>query len=210
MENKRIYGIEGVSHLYSPFEEKGLARTQVFEVSETDASLFNIRNRGYDKISAGTYVKLYVNNKLMMSDTPMERATNREFVMASNGTVLIAGLGIGMVLNEVLKKESVTKVIIIEKHKDVIDLVSPKFKSDKLEIINLDIFDYKPSKDLKFDTIYFDIWADICVDNLDEIKTLHNRFKNKLNRTNSDFWMNSWVKEQLQTEKRRDRQYSYY
>jgi len=31
-----------------------------------------------------------------------------------------------------------------------------------------------------------------------EIKILHNRFKNKLNRDNPDKWMNSWMKEYLE------------
>lgn len=202
--------MNGVSHLYAEKEEIGLARVQRFTVNKDYAKFFNIRNYGRDAIKEGDYVKLYVGNELMMSDTPMERTTNSEFVRKANGRVLIAGLGVGLIVNAILEKTEVTEVIVVEKYDDVISIVAPKFNNNTLKIIHSDIFDYKPLKSEKFDTIYFDIWPDICTDNLEQIKLLHNRFKNKLNKDNPNRFMNSWVKERLQYERKQERKQRNY
>lgn len=161
-------------------------------------------------LKEGHYTRLHIHNELMMSDTPMERISNSKFVHKANGKVLIAGLGIGMIIQAIINKEEVTEVIVIEKYQDVIDLVAPKFKSDKLKIICADIDEWKPIKDEKFDVIYFDIWADISVENLEHIKKLHNRFKNSVNRNNPECYMNSWMKEYLQSEKRKESRNNYW
>ena len=109
-----------------------------------------------------------------------------------------------------IKDGTISKVTIIEKSKDVIDLIQPYFDIPCIEIIHADVFEYAAPKNIKYDTVYFDIWADICTDTLEEMKTLHNKYKYKLNRTNPKAWMNSWMKEKLQSDKRRENRYSYY
>jgi hypothetical protein len=137
----------------------------------------------------------------------MERSSNREFVRNANGKVLIAGLGIGLIIHNILEKENVSHITVIEKHKDVIDLVSPYFKSKKITFICADILEWLPPVGEKFDIIYFDIWPTICGDNMKEISMLHNRFKNKLNRSNPDCWMDSWMKKRCQADNRPSRSY---
>jgi hypothetical protein len=156
------------------------------------------------RIREGTYCKLIVDGELMMSDTPMERLSNLDFINNANGRVLIAGLGIGMIINAIVEKKDVTEVVVIEKYQDVIDLVLPKIKHPKLKVICADIFDYKPIKGDKYDVVYFDIWATISQDNLEEMKTLANKFKYSINRDNSRCWINSWMKEFLQKERRKE------
>jgi len=110
-----------------------------------------------------------------------------------------------MVLENLLDKIKsgvIKKIVVVEKEQFVIDLIAPYFKNKKIEIIQYDIFDYVPIQ--QFDCIYFDIWPSISEDNLEEIKKLHNKFKNRLNRENPNAWMNSWMKEHLQKEKRRE------
>lgn len=197
--------INGVEHLYKEKESIGIATISKFKFEHKKDPLFNlraIRDGGDFMVNDGKYVRLHVDGVLMMSDTDMEKRSNREFVQKANGKVLIAGLGIGLILPPILEKENVSSVIVIEKYADVITLVGDKFKNKKLSIINADIFEYKPEE--KFDTIYFDIWSNICEDNLQEIRLLHNRFKNKLNRSNPDCWMNSWMKEFLQRQKKKN------
>ncbi len=200
--NDDKFGVKGVVGLFAEKEEKGIAEILRYEFKEEE----NIWDGDYFmRMYDGHYCKLIVGNNLVMSDTYMERDTNREFIKKANGRVLIAGLGLGMVLNNILDKKEVSEVLVIELYQDVIDLVSPKFKNKKLTIIQGDIFDWRPAKKEKFDTIYFDIWTGISTDNLEEIKDLHNKFKWFLNRENKNCYMNSWLKEFLQRRKRREK-----
>lgn len=207
-----IHGVKGVQELFPEKEEKGIAKISPFEFkNEGMQTLTNLRlardAEWWFQINEGKYVRLVVNGELMMSDTGMERYSNREFIKKANGKILIAGLGIGMVLKNILDKPEVTEVLVIEKYQDVIDLVKPKFNHPKLKVIQENIFNYKTKE--KFDVIYFDIWPSINTDNLEEIKILHNKFKYNLNRTNSNCFMDSWLKKYLQNIKRKESRNSW-
>jgi len=202
------FAAKGVSELFTERKEKGLAKIIPFSISEEDARMFNLRlimsRQPYSmRVYKGNYVKLIVDGELMMSDTDMEINTNIGFINRAKGRVLIAGLGIGMVLKNILKKKEVTEVIVVEKYSDVIDLVASVFNDPRLKIINEDIFYWLPEKGEKFDTIYFDIWPTICEDNLEEIALLHMRFKRY--KRSKECFMESWVQDQLRSMKRRNR-----
>ncbi len=173
-----------------PEGSSGNVRIEHFEVTE-DQSRFSVIRREY--VSPGTYTRLFINNILMMSDTDMERATNMDVVENSFGDVLIAGLGIGLIVPPILDKEDVTSVTIIEKSQDVINLVEPYYRHPKLMVVCDDIFTWKP--EMKYDTIYFDIWDSICVDNLKEINSLHRKAGRW--KRDSDSWVSSWVVKKL-------------
>lgn len=188
-------------------KEKGVATISAFEYKRENNLLDHFRNmRDGMGISDGKYVRLVVNGELMMSDTDMEKHSNSTFVNRAIGRVLVAGLGIGLVVGNLmdkLKKGEITELIIIEKYQDVIDLVSPQFKHKNIKIICADIFEWRPIKGEKFDVIYFDIWPTICVDNLSEIATLHRIFAKYLHKKNQYCWMNSWMRDHLRRLKRR-------
>ena len=207
--------LQGVLDLFPTPEKLGTAEISQFVFSHERNPLYNLRamrdTGGLTYMEDGRYVRLHVDGELVMSDTRMEKNTNSEFVHAAHGRVLIAGLGLGLILKNILMKDSVKEIIIIEKCQDVIDLVGSKFRDPRIKIIHADIFNYQPSKDQKFNVIYFDIWSQITQDNLEEIKKLHNRFKYNLDRTDPDCWMNSWMKEYLQSERRKERRsYQYF
>lgn len=148
-----------------------------------------------------TITSEYVDGVLMMSDTDMEKHTNEEFVRNAHGDVMIAGLGIGLILDNLedkVRSGEIQSITVYEKYQDVIDLVYPKYKHLPLKVICQDILEYKPSKNETYDTIYFDIWPDINSDNLTEIKMLHNRWKF---RKREGGWMDSWMKYYLQRNK---------
>lgn len=196
-------------HTLIPEGEVGTARTSYIQLSKEDVFIDNLHNifNGFSQgvVEPGKYTRLHVNGTLYMSDTPMERQSNSWFVSRANGRVLIAGLGIGLVLPPILAKENVSEVVIVERSQDVIDLISPHFDSPKLKIIQADVFEWKPAKGEKFDTIYFDIWPDVCTDNLEQIAKLHQRFKFYVNRTNSEAFMDSWQRDFLKYERRREK-----
>lgn len=163
------------------------------------------------QISPGEFIKLYVDGELMMSDTLMEKTTNQEFVDAARGDVMVAGLGIGLILHNIrdkVKSGLITSITVYEKYQDVIDLISPIFKDLPIKYVCKDILEYKPAKDEKYDTIYFDIWAEISTDNLKEIRMLHNRWKSR--KKSKDSYMNSWMKEFLQHRKRQEDREGYW
>lgn len=125
--------------------------------------------------------KSWKDRECMMSDAEFEKQTNRRILYHARGKILIAGLGIGMILIPLLKNKSVEKITVVEKEKDVIDLVFPKIKkhdsSNKLELIQSDIFQLDLPKEQKFDVIYFDIWDNVCGDNYEQMKNLKSKFR---------------------------------
>ena len=164
------------------------------------------------------YIRLKMNGKgIMMSDTPMERNTNRDFIQKANGDVIIFGLGLGLVIIPLLKKKNVKSVLVVELYQDLIDLVYPILKKhdteNKLSVIQGDCFEIHKSipKEQKFDCVYGDIWIEICTDNYEEMKTLTKNWKNRINRENSDsfidHWMKDYLKKQIAEEKRESFRY---
>lgn len=207
-KDNEIFGVRGVVHKFPDEKmEKGVARISKYDFSTENDPLYNVRDSlqtgGLFRMYDGKYVRLVVNNELMMSDTAMERKTNRHFIDAAKGRVLIAGLGIGLILEAILDKKQVTEVVVIEKYQDVIDLVHPIFQHKKLQVICADIFEYDMPKTEKFDCIYFDIWADICEDNLKEMTILHRKYRK--NKATKDSFMASWMREFLQKQRARER-----
>lgn len=195
-------------------KEVGTVKIEHYEISE-DAARFAcmraaINARREEEVSAGKYVRLRINGHVAMSDTDMEKLSNWEFLDNANGNVLVAGLGIGLILIPALIKEEVISIEVVEKNADVICAVEPQIRSyladqnlnKKLLVVHNDIFKYKPEKGKKWDTIYFDIWNDICVDNLEGITKLKRKFARRLNRSNPDCWMGAWQEENLRYNKR--------
>ena len=137
-----------------------------------------------------------------MSDTPDEMGDHYFAVQEAVGKCFIVGLGIGMVLNAMALKEAVKKVIVIEKSPEIIELVSDFYQEkfgEKIEIICADIFEWKPPKEEYYDVVWFDIWDELCSDNLDEMSTLHRRFGKKAK------WKGSWGKGLSQSMRRSEK-----
>lgn len=185
-----------------PPGSKGEAKISHVVVGEKEASFSRVREAvtgGRElAVSEGTYAQLFVGGRLMMSDTQMERNSNYEVVRRAHGRVLVAGLGLGVILIPILRKPEVDVVVVVEKSQDVVDLVLPHIDDEKLCVYVEDIHGWvPPDESWKFDIIYFDIWPDICEDNLYEMDALHRRFKPLLDRKNSKAWMDSWERHTL-------------
>jgi spermidine synthase len=189
--------------LILPPGKSGDAEITHFTVSEADSKFTAMRAFQHpgSYVPEGQYAQLTVGRTLMMTDTQNEKRTNRAVVHNAHGHVFIAGLGIGMILHPIAAKPEVTKITVLEKSQGVIDLVKGTLPA-KVEVIQGDIFEYKPAKGTKFSTIYFDIWPDITTDNLPEMTTLHRRFRSSLVQGG---WMDSWCRDQLKSQKRREK-----
>jgi len=186
---------------------KGMARISAYEFKNKDNPLYNMRaifdHGGINYMYEGKYMRLVVDQQLMMSDTNMEKQSNFEFVSKAKGTIFIAGLGLGLIVHNLKhKRKEIGKIVIAEKSQDVIDLVGPYFKDFDIDFICADVFDIDPKKLVekygKFDTIYFDIWPVISEDNLPEIAELHQKWKFSKAKGG---WMGSWMQKYLRNER---------
>lgn len=145
-----------------------------------------------------TYVQLRCGTELVMSDTPMERATNFEAVARAHGDVLVTGLGLGLVVAPMLCNPDVETVTVVEKRLEVIELVGSKLRRfldpvwHKLVLVCADAFIYWTPK--TYDVIYHDIWSSIKKENLEEIEQLKARYA--LTNTHRS-WQGAWVEDRL-------------
>lgn len=195
-----------------PQGESGDWKVRHIQVDETASVLTLIRSTKHPGafVSPGSYAQLVRGRTIVMSDTDNERRTNTEVVVQARGRVLIAGLGLGMILVPILRKEAVASVTVIEASPDVVDLVKPSLDAwmaragiqKEFLVVNADAREWKPPSGSTFDTIYFDIWDDICTDNLREIGQLKRRFSRRLN---PGGWMGAWVEEDLRRHRRREK-----
>jgi hypothetical protein len=140
----------------------------------------------------------------IMSDTPYERRTNYAIYREARGRVLIAGYGLGMVLCSVLKKPDVREVVVVELNADVVTLVDPHIRkwvgkrdASKLRIVQANIHDAKEQlKDgTPFDCMWFDIWADVSTDLLQEMTQLTRKYRALLAPGGFvDCWDREWLR----------------
>lgn len=170
--------------------ESGEWKLKRFTVTPQGAKMHNLGEifSGRSRfILAGEYWGLFRNGKVIMSNTPSEINDHWKFIREASGKVLIGGLGLGMVLKCLLDKKSITKVTVVEKSPDVIKLVASAYTDDpRVEIINADIFQYKPTE--RYDCAWFDIWDDISGSEYPEMKKLHRRYARYVG------WSDSWLR----------------
>ena len=163
-----------------------------FEIGKND--LYAI----FHGIPCRKFIKLTHRGEVVMSDTAMEKRTNRDFVVKAHGNVLIGGLGIGLILLAIQDKEDIEQITVIEKNKEVIELVGNQLPlNSKVNIVNDDVFEYKPL--FKYNTIYMDIWNYIN-ENIynDQMKPLISRYRRYLVPKSEDEnrYIDCWCKRQ--------------
>lgn len=152
-------------------------------------------------IPDGRYIRLIDQddrfNGCIMSDTPMEKRTNREFVLKAHGDVFIAGLGLGMIVLPIQDKEEVRSITILEKNAEIIELVGKQLHlNDKVKIIQGDVFEHEFPKGTKFDTIYFDIWnyvnSDVYKNEMQLLKKKYRKYRQQ-SKINPNAFMSCWA-----------------
>lgn len=131
-------------------------------------------------IPSGKFVRLTRKGEVVMSNTGMEKRTNSSFVAKAHGNVLIGGFGIGLIILAIQDKEEVKQITVVEKYKEVIELVGNQLPlNSKVHIVHGDVFEYKPL--FKYNTIYMDIWNYINSDVYQrEMKPLISRYRRYL------------------------------
>lgn len=198
-----------------PEGESGDWKIKRFTVKENTSSFIeqitSIMSAGC-YVPFGDYMGLYRRDKdgvyrIIMSDTPDEIHDHIQPIMNSKGSMLIVGLGLGVVLNAVAQNPEVNSITIIEKSADVLALVRDHYDRKypgKITFIQDDIFMWKPPKDARYNYAWFDIWDELNVDNLSDMKRLHQRFTRRADR------YGSWGQALLQRIARQERSYNPY
>lgn len=172
-----------------PNMEKGHWRVETFTVDRPD---FHSLVRGRGVPLGQTFTRLMRGQTLVMSDMPAEMRDHYFAVAKASGSCLINGLGIGMVLKNILIKPEVTDVTVVEISQDLIDMVSPHYSDPRVTFVCADAREYQPPKGKKYEMVWHDIWDDICSDNLGEMTKLHRKYARRAS------WQGSWCKRECE------------
>lgn len=183
-----------------PCGQSGDVTIKKIKISEEEANEINFRQimqavqgryLGNRNVAPGIYTGLFmggVNQHPMMSDTPAEMLDHVPFVRAASGDVLITGLGIGLVVENLLVKANVRSITVVEKSEHVMALVAPHYTARRsripVTIIHSDAYTFEPAH--KFDFCWHDIWPTISDENLSEMKKLRAKYKSFC--ANIQFW----------------------
>lgn len=169
-------------------EKIGCYEVKTMKITEEQAYYYNLRaiinNRLEELVNSGIYKKLTKFGEILMTNTQLEIRTHEEAIKQSKGNILVAGLGLGMFLTAIKNKKDVDKIIVVEKSKEVIEMIGKYYNDSKIEIINEDIFNF--NTDMKFDLIWLDIWSYLDKENLKEMNYLRKKFS--LNSDNILCW----------------------
>lgn len=100
-----------------------------------------------------------------MTDMPCELVQmHHELAQHANGTVLIGGLGLGLVARMVAERKSVERVAVVEKSHDVVNCIWPQLRErlpahvrGKIDVYTADINDHI-KLDVKYDVALLDTW----------------------------------------------------
>jgi hypothetical protein len=184
-----------------PDGQAGDWKIQTFTISEGQAKVSRFRaiinGHGRGGVAEGTYRQLSRNGTVVMSNTPDELRDSRYFVNRATGSVLINGLGLGCIIGQLLEKEDVTEITVIEKSREVIRLVGKYYREDKrVRIIHGDAFKWQPPKGKVYDAVWHDIWDFITTDNLPEMHRLHRKYGRRAK------YQESWCRWICEREKR--------
>ncbi len=124
--------------------------------------------------------------QIWMSDTTAERNDHREAVayieLSKAETVLINGLGLGMVLAAALTYDHVKRVDVVESDERVIKLIGPHYTTDpRVNIIHADAYEQTKAwpRGTKWDIAWSDIWPSLDADNIPGMDQLHAYYRRR-------------------------------
>jgi len=187
-----------------PDGSSGEWKVETFTVEEKELSQVLSAWKTGRAVPAGTYKRLVRKGEVVMSNTPDEIYDSMYFVGRAKGSVLLNGLGLGVVLKQLLEKPEVDEITVIEKSEDVIKLVAPTYANEtRVNIIHADAFEYAPPKGKRYNAVWHDIWDNICSDNLPEMKKLHRKYGKRTD------YQESWCRDICERYERSERN-SYY
>lgn len=174
-----------------------------FTITEQEATVDKLRaafnpQRGDRSVDPGTYTRLTVDGRIWMTDTPAEVRDHEiaDEPLADAESVLIVGLGMGMIVNRALTKHDIYRMDIVEIDPRIIKAVGPHYQrmaydqGCDLRIHEADIHEWKLPVGMTWDVGWFDIWPTINDDDMDEVTRLRKRFKPRCG------WFGAWAQDE--------------
>jgi len=170
-----------------------------FEVSKREAEMESLRamastlNAGRG-VPEGRYTRLMRGNTVVMSDTPDKIRDHLRAIRRATGDCLVNGLGLGVVVQAMLRREVVTTVTVVEKCQEVHDMVGGYYHGRfgrRLVLIHDDAFTWQPPRGFRYHVVWHDIWDNMCLDNLAEMTRLHRRYGRRCE------WQGAWGRDAL-------------
>ncbi|MBU2635096.1 class I SAM-dependent methyltransferase [Patescibacteria group bacterium] len=113
-----------------------------------------------------------------MWDIPIEREIQKNIAIQAFGDVLVAGYGLGIVQEYLIKNPKVKSLLTIEKLKEVVVLAEKNYGRIYGNIEIGDFFTYSPKR--QFDCVIGDIWEEITSECLKDYKEFESKAKNLL------------------------------
>jgi hypothetical protein len=110
-----------------------------------------------------------------------------------------------MVVKAMLDLPNVEHVDVVESEAAVITLCGEAFKryDSRLTIHHADCFEHQWPVGTRWAVVWHDIWQDLCIDNIEEMKVLHRKFGRRCD------WQGSWGRGLLEYQRRRESRYSF-
>jgi hypothetical protein len=168
---------------------------------DSEASTWTYVHDGGRGIPPGDYTRLIVGKNTWMSDTPAEIGDHwpvmEKIHKPSTSSVLVNGLGLGMIVKYALAHEHVTSVDVVENDKRIIELVGPTYTSDgRVTIHEADAYDIEWPARRRWDIAWHDVWLDLDYEkNLPGMSRLHRKYGTRVG------WQGSWGKNILLRER---------
>jgi len=183
------------------YDEDGVVVRRI-EISQQEAWYDELRTlanpqRPDRRVVAGTFTQLLVDGDVWMTDTPAEIQdlweVDSEMLCNNDGSMLIVGLGIGVLLNRAIVKHHMTEIDVVEMDPRVLKAVGPYYEAMaeehgvNLRLHEADIHKWRVPRGAYWDVGFFDIWATINDDDMAEVKRLRDRFRTRLG------WFGAWA-----------------
>ena len=116
-----------------------------------------IRYKYYCLMTPITVTALKIENKTVMVDDIPHYFGMVNHAKYYSGTVLVAGLGLGLIVHTLAQNPKVDRIVVVERSQDVIDLIGPLIPTQNLEIVHADWYKYNP--DFRPDGVFYDLFV---------------------------------------------------
>lgn len=150
-------------------------RTPASEYARTTHRRARVRTRwyspgGYDCYLQRGYLyfiaerRLYItcleiDRKTWMVDDPPHWWAMEDHARHYSGHVLCAGLGLGLIVHTLSDNMAVDHITVVERERDVIELIGPQVPQHKLTIIEGDFHKFSPADFSPVDGVFYDLYV---------------------------------------------------
>lgn len=130
------------------------------EISYASSAVFDVWGKKLVLKKPVRFAMLKIDGQTVMSETPQEVGAMKKDASKAKGRALVAGLGLGVILNYMRRKCSV--IDVVEPNQKVIDAYAGyrqgKVQYDNLYKTTIEDFLLAPPRPPKYDFVYLDTW----------------------------------------------------